>query len=588
LTCPSNEELRNFLDGRLDERTGALVGAHVSECARCRGRNGAEDGQGWEPGQHVGRYLLLRPIGRGAAGVVYEAADPMLGRRVAIKLLRPDLHFGTHQAELQARLLREAQALARLAHPNVVSIHDVGQTDRGLFIAMERINGETLSHWLRQPHDWQEVLDVYLEAGRGLAAAHASGVVHRDFKPENVLIEENRRVCVTDFGVARVESEPVSLRMGAGAFSDASPPSGSLTRTGATLGTPSYMAPEQFDGLGADARSDIFSFSVSLYAGLYGARPFAARTLRDLRLAMAEGRVEPPAAGSTVPPGVRAALLQGLRAAPEERPQHMEDLLALLEREREKDGLARAERILKEAEGFFRPSEKARAVSTLAVSLLKGAIGHEPSLAAPSLRRPDLTLFGATEIRGVRLLSLVGALQPFGQLTSFTLAREGYPVAADGTLAIEPDGWYPLAPLVHFAHRGAATIGPGAAFDVARFWARATLANHADVCVLPLAEAITTLGDRLARDYRLHGETLEHSPLRRAAVGVWTSKTRDDGAIEITSSDPFVCATDRGFFTEVLRRMAPNSVLTHREGPCRDKGATECGYLIAPAGVGSG
>jgi tRNA A-37 threonylcarbamoyl transferase component Bud32 len=550
--------------------------------------NGTQDGDGWGPGQLVGRYLLLRPIGRGAAGVVYEAADPMLGRKVAIKLLRADLHFGTHQAELQARLLREAQALARLAHPNVVSIHDVGQTDRGLFIAMERIYGETLAHWLRQPRDWQEVLDVYLEAGRGLAAAHASGVVHRDFKPENVLIDEHRRVCVTDFGVARVASEPVSLRMGAWASPDAGPASGSLTRTGATLGTPSYMAPEQFDGLGADARSDIFSFSVSLYAGLYGARPFAARTLRDLRQAMAEGRVEPPVPDSAVPPGVRDALLQGLRASPEERPQHMGDLLALLEREREKDGLARAERILKEAEGFFRPSEKAHAVSTLAVSLLRGAIGREASPAPPSIGRPDLALFGAAEIRGVRLLSLLGALQPFRQLTSFILAREGYPVAADGTLAIDPDAWYPLAPLVHFAHRGAATFGPGAAFDVARAWARVTLATHPDVCTLPLAEAIPLIGDRLARDYRVHGETLEHSPLRHLAVGVWTSQTREDGTIEITSSDPFVCQTDRGFFTEVIRHMAPNRVLSHREGPCRDTGAAQCGYLIAPEGVGGG
>jgi tRNA A-37 threonylcarbamoyl transferase component Bud32 len=577
MTCPSDEELRELLDGQLDDRTIATVGAHVSTCPRCRSRGIAADGEGWGPGQLVGRYVLLRPIGRGAAGVVYEAADPMLGRKVAIKLLRTDLHFGTHQAELQARLLREAQALARLAHPNVVAIHDVGQTERGLFIAMERIYGETLGQWLRRPRAWQEALDVYLEAGRGLAAAHASGVIHRDFKPENVLIEENRRVCVTDFGVARVASEPASRRMTPWEAPDAGPASGSLTRTGATLGTPSYMAPEQFDGLGADARSDIFSYAVSVYAGLYGTRPFAARTLGGLREAMAEGRVEPAAPDSTVPPGVREVLLRGLRAAPEERPQRMEELLAQLTSEREKDGLARAERILKEADGFFRPNEKAQAVSTLAVSLLEGALGRATPPAAFSLGRPDLVFFGATEIRGARLVALMGALRPFRQLASFVLSREGYPAAKDGTLAIDADAWYPLAPLVQFAHRGAATFGQGGAFDLARIWSRLTLENHADVRALPLAQAIPAIGDRLARDYRVHGETLDRSPLRHLAVGVWTCD----------SSDPFVCATNRGFFTEVLRQLAPDMGLVHRDGPCRDTGGFECGYLIAPAGTGT-
>jgi hypothetical protein len=516
---------------------------------------------------------------------VYEAADPMLNRKVAIKLLRPDLHFGTHQAELQARLLREAQALARLAHPNVVSIHDVGQTERGLFIAMERIYGETLAHWLRTPRAWQEVLDVYLEAGRGLAAAHASGVIHRDFKPENVLIDGHRRVCVTDFGVARVASEPASRRMAAWEAPDAGPASGSLTRTGATLGTPSYMAPEQFDGLGADARSDIFSYAVSVYGGLYGTRPFAARTLRGLREAMAGGHVEPAPADSRVPPGVRDVLLRALRADPEERPQHMQELLAQLTSEREKDGLARAERILREADVFFRPNEKAQAVSTLAVSLLEGALGRETPLAAVSIGRPDLALFGATEIRGARLVALMGAVGPFRQLASFVLAREGYPVAADGTLAIDADAWYPLPPLVHFAHRGAATFGPGAAFDFARVWARVTLDNHGDVRALPLAQVIPAIGDRLARDYRVHGETLDRSPLRHLAVGAWTCRTREDGAIEVVSSDPFVCPTNRGFFTEVLQQLAPNMGLVHREGPCRETGGDECGYLIAPSGT---
>ncbi len=155
-------------------------------------------------GVAVGRYVVLDRIGAGGMGVVYAAYDPELDRRVALKLLRPD-RFGGDAGRL--RLLREAQALARLTHPNVVAVYDVGTFGDRVFVAMELVEGETLRQWLRaeprSPRPWREVLERFLPAGRGLAAAHAAGLVHRDFKPENVLLGRDGRARVVDFGLAK-------------------------------------------------------------------------------------------------------------------------------------------------------------------------------------------------------------------------------------------------------------------------------------------------------------------------------------------------------------------------------------------------
>src|SRR5437763_1115036 len=204
--------------------------------------------EGLDRGATVGRYVVLDRIGAGGMGVVYAAYDPELDRRVAIKLLRPD-RFSSEAGRL--RLLREAQALARLTHPNVVAVYDAGTFGDRVFVAMELVEGETLRQWLGEgPRSWREVLDRFLPAGRGLAAAHAAGLVHRDFKPENVLLGRDGRVRVMDFGLARVEEhaqESTALPMMVRALTEESVPRplGPLTQEGRVLGTPNYMSPEQ-------------------------------------------------------------------------------------------------------------------------------------------------------------------------------------------------------------------------------------------------------------------------------------------------------------------------------------------------------
>ena len=158
---------------------------------------------GFAPGERMGRHVVMERLGGGGMGVVYSAYDPKLDRRVALKLLRPD---ATGSAEAQRQLLREAQTLARLAHPNVVNVHDVGEHEGRVFVEMELVAGATLAEWLgAEAREWRQILDVFVQAGRGLAAAHAVGIVHRDFKPDNVLVGRDGSVRVTDFGLARAQ-----------------------------------------------------------------------------------------------------------------------------------------------------------------------------------------------------------------------------------------------------------------------------------------------------------------------------------------------------------------------------------------------
>ncbi|HEX6204111.1 MAG TPA: serine/threonine-protein kinase, partial [Thermoanaerobaculia bacterium] len=272
------------------------------------------------------------PIGRGGMGEVWSAYDPELDRQVALKLLRPDGAAGG-----ESRLLREAQAMARLAHPNVIAVFEVG-SDRGrVFLAMERVEGEDLASWLRTARPWREVLAVFVAAGEGLAAAHRAGLVHRDFKPANVLIGRDGRVRVLDFGLARAAGQPseaaVAGRPGAGE-AVAGEAAGSalaspLTRAGAVMGTPAYMAPEQLSGR-ADALSDQFGFCAALWEGLYGERPFTDAPFRELLEEPRARRVRPPPAGTRVPAWLRQRLLRGLAADPDERYPSMTALLAAL------------------------------------------------------------------------------------------------------------------------------------------------------------------------------------------------------------------------------------------------------------------
>ncbi|NVJ01065.1 tetratricopeptide repeat protein [Myxococcus sp. AM009] len=281
-----------------------------------------------ERGRPVGRYLLLDRLGVGGMGVVYSAYDPELDRKVALKLLR----VGTaHTREGQARLLREAQAMARLQHPHVLAVFDAGTFGDEVFIAMELVEGSTLTQWLRAGRrSWRQVLEMFLGAGRGLAAAHAAGLVHRDFKPDNVLIRGDGRVCVTDFGLARA---PGVTELAAQPARGLGVKDGDrLTRTGALLGTPAYMAPEQVLGGAVEPRTDQFSFCVALYEALHGERPFAGETWEALRESLLGHEVRAAPRGVSVPRWLRGVVLRGLSREPGARFPSMEALLAELER----------------------------------------------------------------------------------------------------------------------------------------------------------------------------------------------------------------------------------------------------------------
>lgn len=287
------------------------------------------DADALPPGSQIGRYVVMRELGAGAMGVVVQAYDPELDRTVAVKRLRPDGR--TDAEEARRRLQREAQAMAKLQHPNVIAVHDVGMAHGELFVAMELVDGDTLRAWIRQRPPWPAVVDVFLQAGRGLAAAHRAGLVHRDFKPANVLIAKSGRVRVLDFGlVSHVQAGAMSVPP-ADVSEESTPGDDDLTRGGTILGTPGYMAPEQHLGRPADARSDIYAYCVSLFEGLYGDRPFSGHTLGALGRAKQAMQLI-PIPERDVPPRIREVALKGLAVDPSERWPSMDALLEALER----------------------------------------------------------------------------------------------------------------------------------------------------------------------------------------------------------------------------------------------------------------
>ena len=303
-----SEELRWTEPGDEARAQGTLVGGQLD----------AEPGE-FPTGARLGRYVVLSRTGSGAMGVVYAAYDPQLDRRIALKLMHPAREGEREQAERASkRLLAEAKALAQLRHPNVIAVHDVGTLDGRVFIAMEFFEGTPLSAWLGAgKREWREVLAVFLEAGRGLEAAHRAGLVHRDFKPDNVLVAADGQVRVLDFGLARrVEASETTDK-----------------RRDREAGTPAYMSPEQHLGRALDHRSDQFSFCVALYEALYGAPPFAARTRLELALAVTDGRIGPAPKRSAVPGFIRWALMRGLDPDPNGRWPDMATLLAALARD---------------------------------------------------------------------------------------------------------------------------------------------------------------------------------------------------------------------------------------------------------------
>ena len=345
----------------------------------------------------LGRFVLLQHLATGGMGSVHSAYDPQLDRRVALKLLRPDAHRESDRA--RARLLREAQALARLSHPNVVPVHDVGIVDGQVFVVMELVVGQTLEEWLAEgSRDWREVVRVFLQAGAGLQAAHEMGIIHRDFKPANVILGTSGRVRVLDFGLARGyasddssgESRPEPLplpplaerasdqderevpgddemALADTAVEDGDSPGRSvdglfrtngdtqsmpaiaetrladsnsdqllspMTATGAVMGTPAYMAPEQLIGASVGPEGDQFSFCASLYEGLYGERPFTGKDLDELRENVLTGKRRAAPKGNRVPRWVANVLDRGLEREPGQRYGSMAELLADLGRDR--------------------------------------------------------------------------------------------------------------------------------------------------------------------------------------------------------------------------------------------------------------
>jgi tetratricopeptide (TPR) repeat protein/predicted Ser/Thr protein kinase len=302
---------------------------------------------GRAPKLDLGRYRVRQRLGQGGCGLVLLAEDPELDREVAIKIVLP-AREGTPGSTWQRALQREAQALAKLKHPNVVEVYDTGttadaddstragidSTRAGIYVVMERLRGRTLRQWLgAERRSWREILDVHVHAARGLRAAHVAGIVHRDFKPDNLLLTDDGRVVLIDFGLA----DEAGRADGAGvvATSDASSVSGSAQTDGTTrrsrmVGTPMYMAPEQHAGHAVGPAADQYAWCVSLFAALYGAAPFEATSMDQLAAAKTAGRVPPPTPGP--PRALHRILRRGLSPDPTLRFGDMDALLDAVER----------------------------------------------------------------------------------------------------------------------------------------------------------------------------------------------------------------------------------------------------------------
>jgi tetratricopeptide (TPR) repeat protein len=316
-----------------------LVGPTLADT----GEHPANSGSAPSRGQGIGRYVVLDELGAGGMGVVVAAYDPDLDRKVAIKLLSERAEPGSDRgpsgtSTSSSRLIREAQALAALRHPNVVTVHDVGSHGGHVFVAMEYVDGITLNDWFeRGPHPYKRVLQVLSQAGRGLAAAHGAGLVHRDFKPTNVMLEHadeaEERVLVLDFGLARRVEGGASIADNLAPLTGTSSLDEELTAAGALLGTPAYMAPEQHLDAAVDERTDQHSFCAVLFEALYGIRPYEGRTVAELAVSRTKGRIRAVPTDSSVPTWVHEVVLRGLSTHPDDRWPSMDDLLDALTRD---------------------------------------------------------------------------------------------------------------------------------------------------------------------------------------------------------------------------------------------------------------
>lgn len=313
--CPSDDRLLAFAEGLLGESNRSAVEEHLAGCGECSAVVSATYGASRSPElTAVGRYQVTGEIGMGGMGRVLRARDPSLDRDVAIKLILPSA-LSTSAKE---RFTREAMALGKLGHPHVLEVFDAGDCDRGPYFVMEFVEGDNLDVWCRG-RSVREILDCLRGAGRGLAAAHGEGILHRDFKPSNVIVRRDGRAKVGDFGLATFDSGP-SVRTD-GASVD------SLTQTGALMGTLPYMAPELLDGGKASTLSDQFAFCVTMYEVLYEQRPFAGRDARELSASIRAGEIRDSPPSVVVPGRAREALARGLSPDPSLRFPSMRALL---------------------------------------------------------------------------------------------------------------------------------------------------------------------------------------------------------------------------------------------------------------------
>ncbi len=349
--CPAPSKLSDLVSGVLSPQDASPLQVHVESCTSCKQHlhklQGVRDtgtvtgelpstespqpeGPPLPRGTALGRYLVLDRVGAGGMGVVFSAYDPELDRRVAVKLLQAG--SGARSPD-GLRLLREAQALAQLSHPNVIAVYDVGTVGDRVFMAMELVEGQSLRSWLQErARGWQEVLALFSEVAAGVAAAHARGLVHRDLKPDNILVGKDGRARVLDFGLARLSTAPAETPRPPEVL-DPTSSSGSgsalrqnITRLGAVVGTPSYIPPEAVKGAAPDAQADQFSFSVALYEALYGERPFPAVGFLDPN----RWHLREPPRASRVPAWLRKVVLRGLSLDPAQRFPSMQALGAAL------------------------------------------------------------------------------------------------------------------------------------------------------------------------------------------------------------------------------------------------------------------
>ncbi|MEM6989094.1 MAG: protein kinase [Myxococcota bacterium] len=399
-SCPDPEDFDQLFDERADAGLRAQLESHLDGCDECRefvaalarydvsddieSTIGADVHGASQPetleGLELERYTVKRQVGTGAMGVVYEGYDRSLERRVALKFMSDQL-AGSSAA--RSRVFKEAKAMARVSHQHVAQVYEAAAVDERVFISMEYVDGPTLTSWLagRDRDTPWPVIDVFIAIGRGLSAAHEAGVVHRDFKPDNVLIAAGDLPKVVDFGLAATAAPPAGRAEGR-----------ALGATVVGVGTPLFMAPEVLCGGRADERSDQFSFCVAMHRALFGAPPFAGNTLPDLVSSVTSGKIAAAPGERTVPPRLRRAIARGLATKPGDRWPTMAALVDAL-------------RQCKRARGRRR-----LALSAVAVAAVGGGLG---ALIAQPSARPCAD--GHSELRGawddVLRAELVATLQ---------------------------------------------------------------------------------------------------------------------------------------------------------------------------------